>query len=246
MAKNNSSVCIVGYPRSGTTLIYHILMSADVFPVFPFDETHFFSHFYKMYGNLNNKCNLDRLIKEIKNRKIIDNDLDFQKIISKQAMSNKITYELVFSLLMNTLAKRLGKTAWVEKTPWHMLYMKQIIKSVPTVKIIFLIRDPRAVAMSIDKAGWVSGGKFLRYASAWKWHMDRAEMVAQLLPNKILKIKYEEIVYDLEKTLQKINTFLNIELSIEDVQKKKIGVVGGTNTSFWEYSWRKFNIYRGC
>ncbi|MCI5164999.1 MAG: hypothetical protein D3903_02650 [Candidatus Electrothrix sp. GM3_4] len=47
-----------------------------------------------------------------------------------------------------------------------------------------------------------------------------------------MSTKYEDVVCATEKTLQQISSFLNIDLTTQDVVRKKIGVVGGSNSSF--------------
>ncbi|MCI5164770.1 MAG: sulfotransferase [Candidatus Electrothrix sp. GM3_4] len=189
MNESRGSVCIVGYPRSGTTLVYHLLMSAEVYPVFTFDETHYFSHFYKMYGDLRKQANLTRLLNDLKTRGIVDDLHSFEKDIIKRLGRTSVSYESLFAMLMTHLAGLQGKTMWVEKTPWHMSYLKEIVRACPSVKIIFLVRDPRAVALSIDRAGWIPKGNVLRAASGWRWHMARTEKLIEVFDRRVLTVK---------------------------------------------------------
>ena len=56
---------IIGYPRSGTTLLLHFLMSSGCFPKYQFSESHFFSHYYRRYGSLKKEKNLAMFKKEV-------------------------------------------------------------------------------------------------------------------------------------------------------------------------------------
>lgn len=226
--KDSPKICIVGYPRSGTTLVYHILMSSDIFPVFDFDETHYFSHFFRMYGNLDNRRNLEKVLNDLQKRGIVKDAAAFKN----QLDLNKVSYSSLFGQLMGYLSKEKGKTSWIEKTPWHMRYLKEIKDAVPSIKFIFLVRDPRAVALSVSKAGWVNSDAMVRVASGWRWHMELAEKSFKFIEDSILTIRYEDLIKNTENTLEQISSFFDIPLSIQDVLNKKIGVVGGSNSSF--------------
>ena len=232
---------IIGYPRSGTTYLLHLLLSSGHYPVYNFSETHFYSYFYRRYGSLKKDENFDRLCRDIivspwfKNSKLTEDEF-LNNIESRE-------YRAVLSSFMNTISKKQNKKRWVEKTPWHLKFVNEILSDFPDAKFILIVRDPRDVVLSISKYGWNSGilNGFTRKAVAWRWHMEYVFKAYDIYKEKFLCIKYEDLVLDLNNTIEQINRFLNINIDAELLRESSFGVLGKPNSSFKNYKNKSSN-----
>ena len=225
---------IVGYPRSGTTLLLHILRSTDVYPSNNFDETHYFSHFYLRYGNLSKTNHQKRFLAAITNSFWFKKSglvrEEFLASLNKQGIS----YKTVLSEFMESIATKQGKERWLEKTPWHILYIDEISKNYPLAKFIFLIRDPRSVIQSVSKIGWSTGigkGK-LRIAASWRWHNMFANRQFQSISNRYICIRYEDLVLNADNVSKMLSNFLNVEIDINSIDTKKLSDLAKSNSSY--------------
>ena len=229
---NAEPLFIIGYPRSGTTYLLHLLLSSGHFSVYNFSETHFYSQFYRRYGCLKKEKNFNRLCRDIFVSPWFKNSN-----LTKDEFLNSIKsrdYGAVLSSFMNTISKKQNKNRWVEKTPWHLKYVSEILTDFPNAKFILIVRDPRDVVLSISKYGWNSGvlNGYTRKAVAWSWHMSYILEHYNIHKEKFLCVKYEDLVLDLNKTIEQINNFLNLNIKTELVQESSFGVLGRSNSSF--------------
>jgi len=229
----SQSVFVIGFPRSGTTLLLHFLMSSQKFPTYKFDETHFFSHYYQRYGDIGKEKNYKRFINDLvdtdwfQTANICINDLQEIKPETR-------SYSNIFEIAMQNIAAQQGYSRWLEKTPWHMLYTKEIKASLPNSKFIFIIRDPRDVILSITQYGWI-GGIFqgpARAAISWCWHMRKIMPDIKALNNDVLTVHYENLVNNPIHAASEISNFLDINIDAETINTNANGVLRKTNSSF--------------
>ena len=226
-------VFIVGYPRSGTTLLLHFLMSSNQFPHYEFDESHFFSHFYLAYGNLSNERNAKTFLSHIIESQWIKGSGLEPQVINNYFDGVQFSYADVFRFVMDTIAARQGFSRWIEKTPWHMLYVRDIKKAMPNAKFVFVVRDPRDVVLSVDGYGWNHGAfkSVLRNAESWKWHVKRALRDLTACKADFIIIKYEDLLQNSEESAKKLGNFLGVELNIDEIRLSSRGVLKKPNSS---------------
>ncbi|MDX2503322.1 MAG: sulfotransferase [Gammaproteobacteria bacterium] len=225
---------IIGYPRSGTTLLLHFLMSSGCFPKYQFSESHFFSHYYRRYGSLKNEKNLTIFQKEIFGSAWFNDSGVRPEKVMQRLQGQKIDYANLFVSIMEEISSIQGYDRWLEKTPWHILYTREIKKHIPNSKFILIIRDPRDVALSIFNYGW-SKGFFagpVRAAIAWAWHMKNLMKNLSLNSDDVLIIKYEDLVENAERAAMSIAEFLETNIDYDTIINNPIGVMKSSNTSY--------------
>ena len=237
MNKKIKPLFIIGYPRSGTTLLLYILRSTGEYPIYDFDETHFFSHFYFRYGKLNKAAQQDRFLSDLTSSTWFKSSglskKEFFSSLSKEVLS----YQSVLSTFMELIAVKQGKERWLEKTPWHLLYINEIARFFPEAKFIFLTRDPRSVVQSVTTAGWISTkrGGGLRVAASWRWHNLHACRELQKYKNRYITLKYEDIILNTTSIFRKLSEFLCINFDIDSIKyDPKINTLAKSNSSYNE------------
>src|SRR5579859_1525478 len=104
-----------------------------------------------------------------------------------------------------------GKARWGDKTPAYIEILPQLAKMYPNSRFIHLIRDGRDVAKSFQATDWV--GLWLHENTRewtraldchWRW-------VRSDLRDRILQVRYEDLVLKTEGTLRKICEFIGEE-----------------------------------
>lgn len=232
--QESDPVFVIGFPRSGTTLLLDYLLSSGAFATYQFGETHFFSHYYRRYGNLRDKRNLATFVSDvrksdwIKRSGLTDSEL---LAIEEEATMD---YGTFFAAVMGKVAEKQGRSKWVEKTPWHILYVKEIKAAMPRSKFILIVRDPRDVVMSIYNYGWTRGrlAGLVRTAIAWKWHMRKVEIDLKEFPDDVIRVSYEQLVRCPEETGERLSNFLGVNVDWQVVRKSSRGVLNRPNSSY--------------
>jgi hypothetical protein len=101
---------------------------------------------------------------------------------------------------------------WVEKTPGNEWYGKQILRMFPHAKILYIIRDPRAIYPSYRQYFKVKGHQkylpLVRFCAEWKESLAAYHTCQQMLP--VLMVKYEDLVLDTRHVMEGICNFLGI------------------------------------
>ena len=103
-------------------------------------------------------------------------------------------------------ARRAGKECWIEKSPVHLLYAREIRRWFPLSPIVRIVRDPRDVALSLTRVPWgpedLLGG--LLY---WRrFHERSRDFFAS--DTLTYTVRYEELVETPESTMRRLCSFI--------------------------------------
>jgi hypothetical protein len=101
----------------------------------------------------------------------------------------------------DVFASRMGKARWVEKTPKHIYFLKEILRYFPDGKILLLLRDGRDVACSFqDRNGSLESGLS-------RWMKDNQAGRPFWNHPQVRPVRYEDLVTDFEKTVRGVIEF---------------------------------------
>jgi hypothetical protein len=101
-------------------------------------------------------------------------------------------------------ARQAGKTRLVEKTPRHIHCIDSILETLPSARIVYMIRDGRDVACSLARrVGNMKHG-------VERWLEDNTAGVAALdaHPGRIHLLRFEDLIEQPERTLRALCDFL--------------------------------------
>jgi hypothetical protein len=101
-----------------------------------------------------------------------------------------------------------GKNRWGVKDPDLRFTLEHILSTFPDSRIIFIIRDGRAVANSFIKNKWGLGVNVYYGAITWKKEIQRQLEFQQTHPKSCLTVRYEDLIVDTELELRKICDFI--------------------------------------
>jgi hypothetical protein len=104
-----------------------------------------------------------------------------------------------------------GKVRWGDKTPVYTEIVPELARMFANSLFIHLVRDGRDVAKSLQTAGWI--GRWLHNnARQWTREIERERRwPASELQERILQVRYEDLVLDTEGALRKICQFIGEE-----------------------------------
>ena len=120
-----------------------------------------------------------------------------------------------------------------EKTPAHAGYLPSINKVFPDAKYLWIYRDGRNVALSLQKVPWMSNELSVNFL-VWLFYYSKQMSAAHNRSIDILFLKYEDVVSQPVQTFSRIATFLDLpfELAVPTGSGNRQGVLD------WEYSWK--------
>jgi len=237
--RDRAPVFIVGSARSGTTLLYHLLLSSGVFANYR-GEPAVFDLIRPRFGDLAHRRNREALMNAwLRSAMYRISGLDAQKI-HNQVLNECDSAGVFLRLVMSEVARVQGKERWAVWGPDNLLFMEQIKKELPDALFIHMIRDGRDVAVSMTRERWIETLPWDRTQNLvvaglhWQWKVARGIQSAKTLSPDYLEIHFEELLTHRRNIMTKISDFLGQELDFDQMVSQPLGSVLDPNTSFQE------------
>jgi Sulfotransferase family len=232
-------VFIVGCPRSGTSFLYHLLLSAGGFAEFH-TQMNVYDVLEPIYGDLGIAKNKKAAIREwLQSKGFLVSGLDAGEIETKIVAECHGASDFL-RIIMEEIARRQGVERWIDSTPTNVPHMLRIQRDFPQAQFVHIIRDPRDVALSLDKRGWSrplpwdKKRGLLAAGLYWEWIVRKGRKLGAMLAPNYLEVRYEELVQEPEKILAAIGTFLHEDLAYERIRQASVGSVKTPLTAFKE------------
>ena len=111
----------------------------------------------------------------------------------------------------------------VEKTPDHLNFVPLLHYLYPEAYFIHVIRDPRAViasnlALKQEKWGWIGANEnHVDLARKWVKGIEQRDRGAELLKERFLEVRYEDMKCDRDAILHKVTSFLSLDYTQEQL-----------------------------
>lgn len=222
-------VFIVGYPRSGTTLLQGLLVTQP--NLYSLPETHYFNVIEKEIsvddnGNILPTC-LDTVFEKIREKMEFQFHEEEKTTIYRLTEAKKCTSKTLFEFIVaHFLYPRRKKTdlptafRWIEKTPYHANFLKRIFLFYPRVQILHIVRHPVPAVYSrkrnfpYNKETPVS-----KLAAHWNNIQQNVEDFKEHSPGTVHTLRYEDLVKDPRKELETITAFLNIPFNAASISR---------------------------
>ena len=188
---NLDPIFIVGLPRSGSTLIEQILASHSLV-----EGTHELS-------------DIQRIVVEIRGRE----DNRYPAVLAELAPEE--FRRLGERYITDTHAYRHGKPFFIDKMPNNFRHIGLIHLMLPNAKIIDVRRDPMACCVSNLRQLFAKGQEFTYsiedIARYYRTYLELMRHWDAVLPGRILRVCYEDVVDDLEGNVRCILEFCGLE-----------------------------------
>lgn len=237
MDTSSRPVFIIGCPRSGTTWLYHLLLSAGRFAIYR-SETQIYTRFGPCFGNFTSRRRrADFLRQWLTSEYFLRSGLDASTFYLK-AMESGHSAGAMLRLFMEEICCSQHAARWAECTPENGLHLRRISLDFPEALFIHIVRDGRDVALSLARTGFIKPFPWHRKkperaaAAYWDWFVNAIGRESNALRDAVLTVTYEEMVNDLEGALQRISPFIGQALDLDRVMRHRIGSVASPNSSF--------------
>lgn len=201
---------VVGAPRSGTTMLRLMLDAHPDLAIPP--ETYFITRAQKMWQAAKRRpgeSEVEAFIEAVTTHKRwVDFHLDADAFAERVRVRNPKKLGDGVRCFYEMYAEKIDKPRWGDKTPFYVRKMDLIHRILPEAHFVHLIRDGRAVALSI-KDLWFGPDTIEGCAEFWVARLDEARRKAEKLPH-YTEIIYEDLVRDPEPNLRKIAEFIDV------------------------------------
>jgi tetratricopeptide (TPR) repeat protein len=185
---------LVGFPRSGTTLLERVLAGHP--GVVTLEEVDHLGQIGQPW--LADAAGLDALAR-----------------LSPQAADS--AREAYWRGVRETVGFDPSAKLLVDKLPLHTLALPVIAKLFPRAKILFALRDPRDVTLSCFRRSFRVNSamfEFLTLDDAARYYhevMTLAEIYRSLLSLEVMEVRHEVMVADFETTVRSVLAFLELQ-----------------------------------
>ncbi len=244
--KGKAPVFVVGCPRSGTTVLYHMLLSAGDFAVYR-TESNVFNLLVPRFHGMRSAADRQELLDVwVRSKLFRVSGLDPREISAKIVAECRSGGDFL-RIVMQEIANKQGVSRWADCTPEHLLYMKEIKRQIPDALFVHIIRDGRDVALSYVKQGWshpLPWDRDDRLGVAglyWQWLVRRGREQAKCLGADYQEVRFEDLIARPQETLSRLGLFVGHDLDYDRIQSAGIGSVSEPNSSFAAEAEGNFN-----
>jgi len=215
---------VVGYVRSGTTLLRAILGAHRDIKML--NEPHLLKALrtagYEIDGNILPEDRAS-LLKAVRPKHLATVPPEEVKRFLEHPgpMTFKEAYEYL-------LPKPSGVAVWGEKSPSNVLYIRELYRMYPNALLVYIVRDPRAVMLSyyrkkfkdslqvVPDLSSVSVKFFAAQAMRWAATAKHASTAISELPKgTVMQLKYEDLVTNTEREVASICRETGIEFDMD-------------------------------
>jgi Sulfotransferase family len=235
--RSNAPVFVLGCGRSGTTLLYHMILSAGDFAVYR-AESNAINLLEPRFGDLSVTRNKEKLMDAWLDSKLFRvSGLDAAQIRKKVVEECRNGGDFL-RVIMGEMARQQGVRRWADCTPEHLLYLDRIKKTIPDALLIHIIRDGRDVALSMEKGNWIrpfpwhKKERLMVAGLYWEWIVGKGRESGRTLGADYTEVHFEELVSRPQETLTRLASFIDQDLDYDRIREVGIGSVREPNTSF--------------
>lgn len=229
-------VFLVGCPRSGTTLLYSMLVAAGGFAVYR-KETYFYD-LAPRFPTLSTPRARQQFLEQFLQGYLGKvPGLEVEPFV-RAALAGSRRTEDFLPRLMAGIARAQGVDRWIEATPLHVLYMHEIARSVPDALFVHVIRDGRDCALSNDRQRWIRTLPWDRSrrlgvaALYWEWMVRAGRGFGRAHPQRYLEARFEDLIVHPRGVLGDIGRFIGHDLDYDRISRNPVHAMKTPNTSF--------------
>jgi hypothetical protein len=235
----SSPVFVTGCHRSGTNLLYDMLLSSGAFPIY---RSHLavFESLIPRFGPLDNRKNREKLLQFwLESKAFRRTELDAD-ILSSRILTYCHSGPDFIQIVMGAIAQQQGKSRWALYDPDNVLHIETLKAGIPRGLFLHIVRDGRDIALSLRKLGgfrplpWRRNrtGSLLATALYWAWIIRNGRKSGNKFRSDYMEIHYEDLVTCPEESLQKIGAFLEQDLDYARIRSVGMGRLSESNSSF--------------
>jgi len=231
----------MGCHRSGTNLLYDMLLSSGGFAIYrgylPIYKT-----LVPRFGSMENQANRKKILEIwLRSKGFRRTGLDPEPV-SSQILNDCRTPGDFIRTVMGAVAQNQGAARWAVYDPDNVLHMERVKADIPNALFVHIIRDGRDIALSLKKMGgftplpWdrATTPSLAATALYWEWMVRKGREHGRKFPSDYFEIHYEDLLTKPQETLRVLGNFIGHDLDYERIRNTGLGMLSDTNSSFRE------------
>jgi hypothetical protein len=128
----------------------------------------------------------------------------------------------IYLSFQHTSLQNEAVTTIIDKNPSNTLFTDKLLKFNPEAKFILMVRDYRANMLSRKESIHLFTPDVAFNSFRWNYFTKKALRLKDRFPDKVLLVRYEDIVNSTDETLQTIFSFLGVEtINSEDLRARE-------------------------
>jgi tetratricopeptide (TPR) repeat protein len=195
-APDPDPIFVVGLPRSGSTLVEQILAS------------------HSQVESTQELYDIQRIVLELQVTPQDPRNPGYPGILADLASEDFL--RLGQRYITDTRAYRTDKRFFIDKMPNNFRHIGLIHLILPNAKIIDVRREPMACCFSNLRQLFASGQEFTySFEDIARYYRTYLELVRHwdaVLPGRVLRVRYEDLVEDLEPNMRRILNYCGLQL----------------------------------
>ena len=228
----------MGCHRSGTNLLYDMLLSSGGFAVYRgYLPVH--KLLVPRFGRLDKPANRKAMMQTwLRSKGFRRSGLDAAEL-TEQVLSKCRSGGDFLRLVMQGIATRQNAARWALYDPDAVLHLPSIKADLPEALFVHIIRDGRDIALSLRKMGgfnpfpWGRSSRSLEETALyWEWMVSSGRKYGRQIQEDYYEIHYEDLVSRPQATLSALGQFLHHDLDYGRIQACGQGRLRETNSSF--------------
>jgi hypothetical protein len=234
-------VFVMGCHRSGTNLLYDMLLSSGGFAIY-----RGYLPIYKVliarYGSMSSRANREKIVATWLRSKGFRRTELGPEYFSPRIENECRTGGDFIRVVLDTVALQQNAERWAFYDPDNVLHFRRVKRDIPNALFVHIIRDGRDIALSLKKMGgfaplpWDRSETNSLVATAiyWEWMVHHGREAGRLFPADYIEIRYEDLITTPRETLSKLGSFIDHDIDYDRVQQAGLGSLSKTNSSFRE------------
>lgn len=204
---------VIGIVRSGTTLMSMMLSAHPSIAIAPdLHYVHFWARRYRQL-RLSQPADFERFWTAFSGHERFRYlGIDADAVRHHIEVTQRYSFRGVYLSVLEAFAANVRKPRWGEKTPFSADHLDTLFDWFPDARMIYMLRDPRAVISSQRRLPWLAGVEVRDHAAAWAGGVARA--LADEDP-RVLCVRYENLVHRPADVLEEVCRFLGEAYSPE-------------------------------
>jgi hypothetical protein len=232
---------VMGCHRSGTNLLYDMLLSSGGFAIH-----RGFLPIYKIliprFGSMRSRANREQIFATwLRSKGFRRSGLDALQL-SAAILNECRTGGDFIRVVMDSMARSQQVQRWALYDPDNVLHAARVKRDIPNALFVHIIRDGRDIALSLKKMGgftplpWDRNQTESLVATAlyWEWMVHQGRAHGRKFPADYIEIRYEDLIINPHEILGKLGGFLEHNLDYDQIQRAGLGRLSETNSSFRE------------
>ena len=231
----------MGCHRSGTNLLYDMLLSSGGFAIH-----RGYLPLYKIliprFGSMRSRANREQIFATwLRSKGFRRSGLDALQL-SAPILNECRTGGDFIRVVMDSMARSQQMQRWALYDPDNVLHLERVKRDIPNALFVHIIRDGRDIALSLKKMGgfrplpWdrTKTESLVATSLYWEWMVHQGRAHGSRFPADYIEIRYEDLIINPHETLGKLGGFLEHNLDYDQIQRAGLGRLSETNSSFRE------------